>query len=87
MSNTLDQVRATAERLSLCYLEAEVLPEAVVLVDGGELTVRYAVEPEGVFLRAVLINGIWHDPIRFGLSASAIRCIENECIAGELEEA
>ena len=85
--NTLDQVRATAERLSLCYLEAEFLPEAVVLVDGGELKARYAIEPEGVFLRAVLINGIWHDPIRFGLSASAIRCIENDCIASELEEA
>ena len=38
----LDQVSATAERLSLCYLEAEFLPETVVLVDGGELKVRYA---------------------------------------------
>ena len=56
------------------------MPECNVLVDGAELAARYEMGRSGeCYLRAIKINGTWHDPIAWGMSPAAITCIENEC--------
>ena len=61
------------------------LPEANVVHDGTELAVRYEVTRDGdCYLRAIKINGSWHDPLRW-LASGVIRCLENECAEIERE--
>ena len=65
-------------RLHATFLECNVVH------DGAELAVRYEVTRDGeCYLRAIKINGTWHDPIAWGMSPAAITCIENECAAIE----
>lgn len=58
---------------SLARLNAADLPECNVVHDGD------------CFIKAVKINGCWHDPIEWGMLASVIRCMENECAEIERE--
>lgn len=68
---------------ALARLAAAELPECNVLHDGAELAVRYELTRDGdCYLRAVKINGGWHDPVAW-LPPAAIKCLENEC--AELE--
>ena len=61
------------------------MPECNVLVDGAELAARYEVTRDGdCYLRAIKINGSWHDPLRW-LASGVIRCLENECAEIERE--
>lgn len=60
-------------RLHATFLECNVVH------DGAELAVQYEVTRDGdCYLRAIKINGSWHDPLRW-LASGVIRCLENEC--------
>ena len=59
--------------------------ECNVVHDGAELAVQYEVTRDGdCYLRAIKINGSWHDPLRW-LASGVIRCLENECAEIERE--
>lgn len=61
------------------------LPECNVVYDGAELAVRYEVTRDGdCYLRAIKVNGSWHDPVRW-LAPAVIKCMENECAEIERE--
>ena len=54
--------------------------ECKVVHDGAKLAVQYEVTRDGdCYLRAIKVNGTWHDPIAWGMSPAAIKCMENEC--------
>lgn len=71
---------------SLKRLGASDLQECNVLNDGAELAVRYEVTRGGdCFIKAVKLNGTWHDPIEWGMLHSVIKVLENECAEIERE--
>ena len=69
---------------SLKRLGASDLQECNVVHDGAELAVRYEVTYCGdCFIKAVKINGSWHDPIEWGMRYSTLACLQNQCAAIE----